>query len=136
MTYSAVSSTTLHFLQMVSALNPILCSQCLMPRWWPLIRCPIVICCFLDSFDSSLRSSFSPLTPPTMAISFMGDSPFGTIHDGGHRRVVVVLDVFLIGCSFFLGLFVCNFIPHYHAVAWTPGGGYLVSFILEGSKVD
>ena len=64
----------------------------------------------------------------------MGDfTHYGSTPDGGLSRVVVVSDT-LIGCSSILGLFVCHFIPHYHAVAWTPGDGYLAPFIVEGSK--
>ena len=61
-------------------------------------------------------------------------SAIGRTPDGGRCIVVVVSDVFVIGCSSFSGLFVCHLIPHYHEVAWTPCEGYLVPFLMEGSK--
>ena len=60
--------------------------------------------------------------------------PSGSLHDGGIRRVTVLSEVFLICCSSFLGLFACHLIPHYPAVALTPGEGYLVPFIMKDSK--
>ena len=95
---------------------------------------PIILCSFLGNFDSSLRSSFSPFMQYTWQILSLEISPSGSTPDGGICRVVVVSDVFLIGCSSFMGLFLCHLIPHYLAVAWTSGDGYLVPFIIEGSK--
>ena len=99
---SAVSSPIPHSLLMVSTAHPILCSQYFSSWWWPLLRRPIIVCSFLDNFDSSLRSRFSPfmLYP---ANSFMGDSPSGSTPDGDLRRVIVALNI-LIGCSSFSGL--------------------------------
>ena len=74
-TCSYVSSPIPHFLQMVSTACPILCSQYLSSRWWPLLRRPIVICSFLDNFDSSLRSSFSPVIPYIRQIPSWDISP-------------------------------------------------------------
>ena len=54
--------------------------------------------------------------------------------DGGLHRVIVVSDVFLIICSSFSCLFVCHLIAHYPELACIPGEGYLVPFIMEGSK--
>ena len=68
MTCSAVSSLIPHCLQMVSTAHLVLCSQYLSSGWWPLLRRPIVICSFLDNFDSSLHSSFSLFMPYTRQI--------------------------------------------------------------------
>ena len=97
-TCSAVSSPIHHFLQMVSTVRPILCSQYLSSGWWPFLRRPIVVCSFLDILDSSLRSSFSPFMPYTRRILSWEISPrSGRMPDGGLRRIVVVLHTFLIG---------------------------------------
>ena len=71
----AVSSPILHLLQMVSTARPVLCSKYLSYRWRPLLRRSIVVCSFLDNFDSSQRSSlfsFHAIHPPN---SFIGDFP-------------------------------------------------------------
>ena len=57
--------------------------------------------------------------------------PSGSTPDGGRCQVVSKI---LIGCCSFLGLFICHLIPHYTAVVWTPGDGYLLPFVMEGSK--
>ena len=66
---------------------------------------------------------------------FMEDfSHSGSTPDGGLHRVVVVSNIFVIGCSSFPDLFVSHLIPHYPAVSWTQSEGYLVFFIMEDSK--
>ena len=55
----------------------------------------------------------------------------GSSPDGGLLSIVVVSNIFLIGCISLLILFICQLIPHYPAVAWTPSEGYLVPFIME-----
>ena len=67
--------------------------------WRPLLRRPIFVCSFLDNFDSSLRSDFSPFMPCTQTILPWVIFPSGTTPDGGFRRVVVVSSIFLIGYS-------------------------------------
>ena len=112
---------------------PILRSLYLSSGWWPLLKRPI--CSFRDNLDSSLRSSFSSFMPYTRRILIWEIfPPSGSTPDGGLRRVVVVSNMFLISCSFFSGLFVSHLISHYPAVAWAPDEGYLVPFIMEGSK--
>ena len=112
-----------------------LLSQYLSSWWWPLLRRPIVVCSFLDNLDFFQRSCFFPFMIYTQRIPSCEVSPLsGSTPDGGLRRVVIVSDVFLIGCSSFSGLFVCHLIPHYSTVALTPGEGYLMPFIMEGSK--
>ena len=59
--------------------------------------------------------------------------PSSGMPDGGLHRVVVVSNI-LIGCSSFFSLFACHLIPIYLTVAWTPGEGCLVPFIMEGRK--
>ena len=78
-------------------------------------------------FDPSLRSSFSPIMgyfPPLVARLMVGFA------------VAAVSDAFLVVCSSFLSLFFCHLIPHYPAMTWTPGEGYLIPFIIEGSNAD
>ena len=85
-------------------------------------------CCF---FSAVKLLSFHAIH---QANSFMRNfSPSDSTPDGGLRRVVVVSNI-LIGCSSFSGFFVCHLIPHYPAVAWAPGEGYLLPFIMEGNK--
>ena len=84
----------------------------------------ILLCVKLLSFHATQASN-----------SFMGDfSPSGSTPDGGLRNVVIVSNIFWIGNSSSLGMFVRYPIPHYPAVAWTPSEGYLVPFVMEGSK--
>ena len=79
------------FLQMVSAapyfvLHHILCCQCLRCGWWPLLG-QTIICSFLDNFESSVRSSFSPFMPYIRKNFSWETSPYGSTPDGGfHSR--------------------------------------------------
>ena len=69
------------------------------------------------------------------ANSFMGDCfPSDSTPDGSLCSCTCVEHHLVVGCSSLLGLFVCHLIPHYPTVAWAPSEGYLVPFIMEGSK--
>ena len=74
-TCSAISFRIPHFLQVVSTACLILCSQCLSFGWQPLLRRPIIVCSFLDNFDSSMRSCFSHFTPFTRGILSLDITP-------------------------------------------------------------
>ena len=67
---SAVTSPIPQFIQIVSTVHPILCSQYLSSEWWPLPRQPIVVCSFLDNFSAVNLLYFHAMHP---ANSFMGD---------------------------------------------------------------
>ena len=67
----AVSSPIQHFPQMVSTA----CNQYLSSGWRPLLRQPIVVCSFLDNFDSAMWSNFSPFMPYTRRIPSWEISP-------------------------------------------------------------
>ena len=65
--------------------RPILGSQYISSRWWPLLRRPIIVCSFLHNFYSSLRPSFSPFMPYTQRIATWQISPSGGTPNGGLR---------------------------------------------------
>ena len=115
---------------MVSTARPILCSMYLSSGWWPLLRRPIAVCSFLDNFDSSMRSSFSPFIPYTQRIlSWEISSPSGRTPDGSLHSCSYVEHLDWLQLLF--GLVRLPSHSHYPTVAWTPGENYLLAMVLS-----
>ena len=122
-TYSSVSFPSLHFPHMVLTGRPFLCSQYLAVATFQTTHRRLQFRFFSAVKLFSIHALHS-------ANLFHGRFPPScSTPDGDLRKVVVVSDVLLIGCSSFSGLFVCHLIS-----TWPPGEGNLVPLIVYGSK--